>query len=130
MTPISCPTLRRVVPTRIQRTIRIQQTKIAPTATREAVLVGILRGKPATIIRADIVVRGSHVDIVAGVVAVDPDGLVAVAVGVVGDAFVDGGEGWDGEEGEENSWEECGLHFGLLLCEGKTRQCLVALLLT
>lgn len=113
MTPIPRLTLWLIVPTRIQRTIRIQKTKVAPTTPREAVRVVILRGKPATVIGAKIVARGAHVDIVAGIVAVDPDGLVAVAVGVIGYAFVDGGEGWDCEEGDEDGGKERGLHFGL-----------------
>lgn len=110
MTPIPRPTLRLIVPTGIQRTIRIQQTEVAPTTPCEAVLVVVLCCKPATIPRADIVARGAHVDVVTGTVAVEPDGLVAVAVGVVSDAFIDGGEGWDGKEADENGGQECGLH--------------------
>lgn len=113
MTPIPSPALRCIVPTRIQRTIRIQQTKVVATTPRETIRVVILRGEPATVPGADIVARGAHVNIVTGVVAVEPDGLVAVAVGIVGHAFVDGGEGWECEEADENGGQECGLHFGL-----------------
>jgi hypothetical protein len=108
---ITSVVIRRRPRERVERVVCVQKIEVPGSTVGQPVLEPILSPELAVVVAAGALARWTHVDIGTSGLAVDPDGVIDIAIVVLGFAEIDRSKSWSGYKGGDESESDCvGLH--------------------